>query len=99
MSGRRGCRGRTYHFVKPFKRQGGEEKEGKGKAEGRACVCVCVCVCVDPGDLSLFEFDPRARATSREDAVEGSERRKFMEGLSRGGDRGWDEEYGWRNSY
>ena len=78
--------------------KGREEKRKKGKGRLRDGL-VCVCVCVDPGDLSLFEFDPRARATSREDAVEGSERRKFMEGLSRGGDRGWDEEYGWRNSY
>lgn len=50
---------------------------------------------VDPGDLSIFVFDLRAKGKRRGVAGEDTEREKFMEEFSRRGDGEWDKDYKW----
>lgn len=48
---------------------------------------------VDPGYLSIFVFDMRAKGRRKGDAGEDTEREKFMEEFSRRGDGEWDKDY------
>lgn len=69
---------------------GREEKKG-----GRESSAGTVWSAVDTEDLHMFVFDLRAAA--RKGAGEDTEREKFTEEVSRGGDRVWGQEHTWED--